>query len=83
MSDFKKADFICHTPESNHVKVQNKHLPVEPVNGWWITPMTGLPSTATHTIVVTYFTRFSIERERPGVPEEEQSWEERWSKIGE
>lgn len=28
-----------------------------------MTPITGLPSTATQTIVVTYFTSFSIERD--------------------
>lgn len=36
------------------------HLPVKSANGWCMTPMTGLPSTATHTIVVTNFTRFSV-----------------------
>ena len=28
--------------------------------GLWITPMTGLPFTATHTMVVTYSRRFSV-----------------------
>lgn len=31
------------------------------MKGLWITPITGLPSTATHTMVVTYFRRFSVE----------------------
>lgn len=35
-------------------------LPVKPVKGWWITPMTGFPCTATQTIVVTYLSRFSV-----------------------
>lgn len=38
-------------------------LPVKPVNGWWTTPITGLPSTATHTMVVTYLMRFSVSTE--------------------
>ena len=38
--------------------------------------MTGLPSTATHTIVVTYFTRFSKDRERCADTEEGKSWED-------
>lgn len=55
-----------HTKISKHTKVKERkvakvpHSPVNPVNGWCITPMIGLPFTATQTIVVTYFTRFSV-----------------------
>lgn len=45
-------------------RVWTTHLPVKPVNGWCMTPMTGLPLTATQTIVVTYLTKDSGEQEK-------------------
>ena len=40
-----------------------------------MTPMTGLPSTATHTMVVTYWDRFSTESERHGERERDRERE--------
>lgn len=43
-------------------------LPVYSENGLCITPSTGLPFTATHTIVVTYFRRSSTRKKKKNHP---------------
>ena len=48
---------------------------MSPVKGLCMTPMTGLPSTATHTMVVTYWDRFSTESERHGERERDRERE--------
>lgn len=69
----KKMDgWRFSTRESGHEKANknsfpahaNSLLPVKPVKGWCITPITGLPCTATQTIVVTYLTRFSVRKKK-------------------